>query len=322
MTMLKAWPSRHDHFFKIWFGNCDVVRKFLIDHLPHTILKHFNMMTLKLAQVVLPSRVSMRQADLVLSVLTNEQSPSRAYFLIEHKSYVDAHVPWQLCRYICAIIDMHRNRYPKETLYPTIVPLICYHGINPIHKPLNVFRLFADTSIELKRSICDGFRVLDFGKISDHQYLSNGWTNLGAYVHKHIRNPNLLTKLDEAGQLLKDAVVNGYVTEVEVMLDYILAKGPDIDAQALQALVIKHVSDQLGEYVMSAADVLIGQGREEGIAQGIAQGMKKGVNKGQQKIIKRLAKSGLGVQFIAQHTGFSPEQINIMVSEHAEEDAS
>lgn len=300
-------PGRHDHFFEHWFSKKTVAWQFLQYRLPTSIVSQVVSSSIVKADIRLPSRTVSRYADMLFrGCLKNGKS---IYFLLEHKSYHDAAVSWQLCQYMCLIVEMHNRRYPNEDKYPVVIPLLCYHGEEASYVCPSVFKLFDDPTGDMARTMAVGVRTVNLNEISDERYLAEGWTSLGAYVHKHIRNPNIVRKLDQAGRLLRQAVEYGCTVELEVMIDYILNMGPQIDSAVLEAVVRKHTSQQLGDYVMSTAAWLIEKGRKEGEQQGMQQGMQRGVQKGKLQLAKQLLRSGVPANLLARQLKMTVEQV-------------
>lgn len=166
MTLATHWPHPHDHFFRVWYGVPNVLASFLRAVLPAAMTQYYKWETLRFEDSLLPMRTGSRRADTVVSIKPKLGS-DLSYFLLEHKSYNDVAMPWQLSRYMCLIVEAHRKNHPGQTKYPTVIPLVCYHGSQQLSVS-SVIDLFGDPTGEMRRSITKEIRVLDFNQISSN----------------------------------------------------------------------------------------------------------------------------------------------------------
>ena len=101
---------------------------------------------------------------------------------------------------------------------------------------------------------------------------------------KHIFDPDFKRKMPEIFSLLKEILdtENG-LNCLKVLIKYIFSNVEDLTTEQFQTIVTGVLSKDKGEMVMTLAERLINQGREQGLRQGIELGIEQGEEKGRKQ---------------------------------------
>jgi len=103
------------------------------------------------------------------------------------------------------------------------------------------------------------------------------------------------------------------------VLEYVLMANDVRDPQELVATLTEKAGPYKGE-VMTTAEYLRQQGKQEGIQEGIQVGKQKGIQEGKQKglleVAKNMLANGFDVKTIKEITGLSFEELSKLNSKH------
>lgn len=117
----------HDKFFKETFGDVEVVKDFLNNYLPDSIMKIIDINTLEPQKdSFINKELEEGFSDMLFRVNINNRE-GYIYLLFEHKSYASKDVAFQLLKYM---IEIWNTKMKKQKIYelPIIIPLVIYHG--------------------------------------------------------------------------------------------------------------------------------------------------------------------------------------------------
>ena len=117
----------HDTLFKNVFGNRENVIDFLKNYLPKYILKLIKLETLKIIRETYISQELRKFFSDALYKVKLLEKDAYIYVLIEHKSYYEENLPFQLLEYMTQIWRREREE-ERKFKYPFILPLVIYHG--------------------------------------------------------------------------------------------------------------------------------------------------------------------------------------------------
>ncbi|MGC8765522.1 MAG: hypothetical protein ACP5QT_06520, partial [Brevinematia bacterium] len=97
---------------------------------------------------------------------------------------------------------------------------------------------------------------------------------------------------------------------VEIIRTFLLYlfNATDVEPEKV-GLILKSVEKEGEEVAMSTAEVLIKKGVEQGLQQGLQQGLSKGEYKKAIETAKRMLERGSDIEFIADVTGLSIEEV-------------
>ncbi|MEZ0541285.1 Rpn family recombination-promoting nuclease/putative transposase [Fibrella arboris] len=115
----------HDRYFKETFAQTDILADFLNVYLPETLRNQLDFSSLEREfDTYTDETLSEHFADLVFTARLTDQ-PVRIAVLLEHKSYTEPYIHFQLNRYVLTVWDAQLSE--KKPLLP-IIPVVVYHG--------------------------------------------------------------------------------------------------------------------------------------------------------------------------------------------------
>ena len=116
----------HDRFFRQSFSRPQIIEQFIVEYLPPAIVSRLRLDTLTLeSDSFVDEEFQEHQADMLYSVLTTMGDKIYLYLLLEHKSYRDPMIAWQLLRYIVQIWEQDSKEKRPLRL---VLPIVIYHG--------------------------------------------------------------------------------------------------------------------------------------------------------------------------------------------------
>ena len=140
----------HANFFQKVFSRMDIAHDLVLHYLPEKLVKQLDLSTLELdRESFVDILLSATQSDLVFKVKTKDKKKLLIYILIEHKSFLDRWVLFQLLGYIVRLNEREReinalerknkrqenikndlpeNKGIEKECITVILPVILYHG--------------------------------------------------------------------------------------------------------------------------------------------------------------------------------------------------
>ena len=120
--------SAHDQYFKLSFGQPEAAAELVRHYLPTEVVAQIDLTSLeRRAGSFVDEELRGQQGDLLFRARLREGGKAQIYLLLEHKSYRDRLVAFQLLRYCVRIWERDRRERPRQDLRP-IVPLVVYNG--------------------------------------------------------------------------------------------------------------------------------------------------------------------------------------------------
>ena len=154
----------HDHFFQNIFSRLDVAASFFENYLPKETVNIIDLQTIELdRKSFVDKKLTFTQSDLLFKVKLKNGMKLLVYLLIEHKSFIDRWVLFQVWGYILRICerereinkvlrkkkreDNYKKKRPKnegieEEYLTPIIPIILYHGKSNWSFPKKLSQLF------------------------------------------------------------------------------------------------------------------------------------------------------------------------------------
>ncbi len=252
----------HDHFFRESFRKLRIIRGFLREYLPPTLLNQIDLDTLILEDgSYIDEELRMHQTDILYRVQMIDGKSLWLYLLFDHKSAPDRWVILQLLRYMVKIWEDSKPRRKTEFLKP-ILPLVVYHGEQKWKLATDMHTLF-DELPELLQPYTPQFnyQLHDFSYRSDVEIKGELWTRVCLLTLRTIFDPRLHNLLPH----LIDLIFR--LSEQETGLDYIytilyyLSVATDrVDKETMKQLLLEQ-----GEQGARQMATLAQQWIEEGI---------------------------------------------------------
>ena len=243
-------------------------------------------------------------SDIVFSVPFRDDTQTddlTIYILIEHQSTVDRMMGFRFLSYMCQIwrdqlhaLDNAKVPLNQQRLRP-ILPIVFYTGERPWKIPLTLNAVM--DLPEMMSPFVPTFETLFFGvKDTDtDEFLKHnhpfGWLMTvaqKAQADEEVIEQTLaeaLTRLEtlspEAAALHAHAMI--YLSHL------IIGKRPNAENDHLIQLILTHNKDtEVESIIMTGAEVLIQQGKIEGMKQGLEQGLEQGKIDEKQAAVLRL----------------------------------
>ncbi|MBF0435703.1 MAG: Rpn family recombination-promoting nuclease/putative transposase [Magnetococcales bacterium] len=160
----------HDRFLKILLSDPERAAYLLRERLPVEISE---LLSDELPELVSGSFVDLELqeylTDRLFRVKTVHGHEAFLYTLIDHKSYPDRFVAWQLLRYMVRTLEQWERENPEWKRLPAIVPLVVYHGADKWRIPNN-FLALVDAPTGWRPYLLDfKFSLFDLGHVEDQK---------------------------------------------------------------------------------------------------------------------------------------------------------
>ena len=290
------WHQRHAELFVIIFQHLLFFKELLQAGLQPHILALLDLSTLRLERDAMSSkRGYTRRADLVFSVqLKNSKKRVRIALLVEHKSYKDHGLVWQLLVYIVGLRDQ----------YPSIIPIVVTHGpiklndtladegrsvlgLPPVRVPF-FHIVLSELKWDKLKSLTSAAAMIILGHTKDFETFSQ---------EKQFK---LIT---QALQSLPKLGGPDYKPVLQKLFDYIRVESPQmfemlgakknvLDDQELDPHIRQRIEEGL-DMVEEAKDLWFDE--KKFIKQGVEQGLERGLEQGREEARRQMVADLLSI---------------------------
>ena len=315
----KNTTTPHDGLFKAFLTTPDTAKDMLEIHLPTHLKTLCDLSTLKLESgSFLEDDLRPYYSDVLYSMKT-ECGDGYIYALIEHQSSPDEHMAFRMFRYAIAAMQKHLDAGNKEL--PLVVPLLFYHGkTSPYPYSMNWLDCFSEPD-QAKALYNNAFPLVDVTVMADSEIMQHKRIALLELVQKHIYQKDINDILGSLAMLL----LNDYHTDSQVrtLIEYLVNVGETQNVNTLLEELAQQVPKHEG-VLMTIAEQLILQGKQEGLQQGLLrgrqegqeEGLEKGLEKGllqaKNEMARNLLQSGVDKEVIMKATGFSSRELDLL----------
>jgi predicted transposase/invertase (TIGR01784 family) len=269
----------HDKFVKEFLSDKDMAISFLDAILPQDLANELLLESLTYVntQYITP-QLEEYFSDVVVNIDLKNQQECQICFLLEHKSYIDKNVVFQVLAYIGqAYLTQLKN---NEKVKP-IIPLIYYHGskkweFKQISSFFEEYPTVFKSHLTLFESLFVNLKGMNESKI---QALQNAMLRSALMLQYDSDKPEALLKnLIRILESLAPYQDSNFLTSIFV---YTLQTS-NIKVQELR-VILKDLPTKLNNKVMSTYDMILEMGFEEGIQSGIQKGRQEGRQEGIEK---------------------------------------
>lgn len=312
---------QNDEFVKNFLSRKETAESFFQNYLPADIIRYLDFASLRISKdTFVDQKMSEFFSDLLYEINLRETS-AFIYFLIEHKSDQAPLVDFQLLKYLVNIWELYLKQHEGAKKLPVIIPILIYHGEGEWKIDTQFITLFdvPEAVMPHVREYIPNFnyKLFDISHLRDEEIVGKVDLRILFLTLKYIFTPELRFKLPEILQLCNDLEDKNKGTEyIEILLRYMVRKLPDIMTDTIVDTVSK-IIDGGGDIMPTIAESWEAKGEARGEAKGEARGEARGRENTTWEIIKKSLKKGLPISTIAEITGFSKEQINLMKKEIA-----
>lgn len=286
----------HDAVFKAFLSRPETARDFIDIHLPPSLVKLCHLDTLHLeSSSFIEENLRQYYNDILYSLETTTGS-GYVYVLIEHQSSPDENMAFRLLRY--AVATMQRHLEAGHKTLPLVIPVLFYQGKRtPYPWSMNWLDGFPDP--DTARSLyCHPFPLVDITRIPDDTIMQHRSMAALTLVQKHIRQRDMATLLDKLAQLLILEQMSGQ--QIRMLVNYMMLAGEAQDVQTLLYGLAQRVP-QHGEELMTLAEKLLNDGRQEGRLEGKHLALVD--------VAKAMLQRGFDHDTIAEMTGLEKEEL-------------
>ncbi len=276
--------NKHDSFFKSLLSQKDMAMSFFEEYLPAPISGMLDLGTLALQNTsYLSGHLKTAFSDVVWRVSTKDHTPIHISLLLEHKSYPDNFVAFQLLEYL-ALAYRKQAKPGKDP--EVIIPILYYHGnrkwsYKSLPEHFSIYPNFLRNFIPHFESLFINLREMPQVQI---QNLKNGMLRSAIMLQKHYFDPQ------ELNRNIRNIVesLHPYLDSNSSDLIFVyMIQNSNIDRKKL-IQVVEDLPPTLNARVMSIYDELIQEGIEKGIERGIERGIEKGRTETLEKFVKKL----------------------------------
>ncbi|MDZ7935736.1 MAG: Rpn family recombination-promoting nuclease/putative transposase [Emticicia sp.] len=301
----------HDKFIKELLSNREVAESFLREYLPQQVVALLDFGTMiYLNTSYLSKQLQASYSDMVWQISTLESETIRVSVLLEHKSYPDANVAFQMLEYIALGYQTQLKNKQKLEL---ILPILYYHGQEKWHFR-SISQHFENLSDEFKTYIPTyTTEFIDLNALNQQQILG--------LRHGLLRAALLLQQNYYSAEGLNNSIknilesLNPYLdlNPTEFIFVYMIQNGKLNKVQLEESLKI--LPPPFSDKIMSIYDELIQEGRIEGIQEGIKRGIEQGI---QQGIVKGAEQNRINTILNAFDNGVDLNLIRVISGESME----
>ncbi len=336
MSEMTPANNPHDAYFKATFGKIDFAQDFLNHYLPQELINYINIESLAPEpNSYLTKELKEQFTDLIYRA---EIAGEVAYitFLLEHKSYPDRMVIFQLLKYIITIWeekikkDIEEKKTQGKILktavieLPLIIPLVVYHDKNKWQIKRSLEEMIANYKKlpENIKKYIPNYEYLLIDLSSAQEYDKINLKAEHAIVIETLSRARYETK-EQVIEIFRRAIIiysqakdrdiaSYYIIEA---ISYIISTRDDISEIELKTIA-GQVSEEGGEIIMTLAERLIERGREEARQEAmtladrlVEEGIEKGEYRKAREMAKNFLQKGLSAELVAEASELPLQEI-------------
>ncbi len=264
----------HDKFVREVWAREEVAWDFLSRYLPPAIASRLAPGSLRLRKdSFVDDALREHLSDLLYQVRLQGGGEALVYVLLEHKSYPDPWLEWQLLSYLVEIWRQERQQ-KKRRLTP-VIPLVLYHGRRR-WRVVPLRQLFeAAAGLEAYIPVVH-YELCDVGRLADEELQGIVLLRLALLLLKYVFRPELNERLEELLGLLSElSDLRDGLAFLKTVLTYLAAGAERLDEGMVKQAVQNVFTDREGVTMATLAEKWMEQGFQRGIQQGIQQGVER-----------------------------------------------
>lgn len=311
MTEKKAaHVASHDGVFKKILSDPQAARDLLDVHLPAAWRKQCDLSTLEVKSgSFVEADLKPYYSDMLFRVKMVDGAAGYILVTVEHQSRPDRLIGFRLMRY--AIAAMQRHIEEGNDTVPVVIPLLFYAGKQSPHPyPVNWLACF-DNQALAREVYSQDFPLADITVIPDDELKQHKSVALLSLVMKHIRTRDMLDFLDDIARLMLESRLTD--EHFIAIINYIIQKGERTQNRDFLVKLARQVPQHEGR-LMTIADQLREEGKQQGILLGEQRGIEKGRNEGKLEgkleVARTMLACGMDKATIMQITGLTDAQIS------------
>lgn len=257
----------HDAMVRAVLSDVAEARSFLQVHLSDEVSQALNWSTLKLLDgSFVDADLRESEADLLYEVehISGEASVW-VYVLLEHQSTPDRWMRWRLLRYCCRIWEQSFRDYPDQRDLRAIVPLVFYQGERRWSYSTEFADLFAESVRDWPGVLRFSHGLIDQSGMQPEEAQGELKARVMQLLLLAAYHPELawMERIAELWTSLSSHPPSGGINYVRIFALYILSTQEPAAAQSFRG-VLRRYAPEAGDELMTYAQELLAEGREEG----------------------------------------------------------
>jgi predicted transposase YdaD len=273
--MVEDLPNPHDRYFREAFGDPDVARDFFQYYLPPDIAQRIDLSSLEMIDgSFVDETLRDHASDMLYRVNISADGDAFLYILVEHKSYPDRMVAFQLLRYVVRIWE-RLDRFDGQL--PPVLPVVLYHGEKRWNSPGDVVELIASAGAFASYLPQMRYYLCDLSAYSPGEIVGGVHARLSLRLLQMVFSPELGAQLPEILALARELTEPKTALQwLETALRYVVAASPHVGLDEVQSAIDIVLTDDRSDIMPTLAERWIEQGKQQGLAQGLEQGIEQG----------------------------------------------
>ena len=241
----KTSSNDHDSLFTSSLSDPRIIKDFLQQHLPPTLLAAIDLTTVAVCKdKFIDENLDNRVTD-ILYRMKLKDSGQDAYVatLLEHRSTPQKYMPLRVLHYECSIMKGHLKVYGR---LPLVFSLVYYNGKKRWNYPTDIKALIDAPSELIENYALKPFQLVELNQISDETLKQHVWSGLMGMIMKHIYDRDILPILENIMTWLKETEQRKGHDFVRSLLYYIYKKGDVRNKTEFQTLITSQLSEDIG----------------------------------------------------------------------------
>ncbi|MCK4390489.1 MAG: Rpn family recombination-promoting nuclease/putative transposase [Desulfobacterales bacterium] len=259
-----------------------MARDFLTYYLPADIVELLDIDTLELSKdSFVDKELSEYFSDLLYKVELRDGRAIYVYVLLEHKSYPEPLIAFDLLRYMVEIWNLLLKQAKAGKKLPMIIPVVLYHGRPRWHIAQDFRSLIADDG-KLERYLPDfHYELCDLSDFEDEEIKGAVVLRVAMLVFKYIFRDELSDRLPAILGLLRELTDKRSGLEyLETVLRYLSSGTDKVDKDDLRQAAEAALPEIGGKVMSTIAETWVEEGMQKGLQKGLQQGMQQGMQQG------------------------------------------
>ena len=280
--MNDAINNPHDYFFRTVFSRPEIAKSFLINYVAPEIAAKFDVETLETTQEsFVDAEMKPHHTDLLFRVKLKNADDAFVFVLLEHKSYPDEFVAFQLLRYIVRIWE--KSLREKVRKLPPILPIVFYHGKTKWKISREFVDLVENSNALENHTPRFEYDLCDLSAIDANNLKGEAFLQAAMFALQNIFDKNLNERLFDLWQLFKLKDEKEVIEFIGIVIRYILAGNKFITRNDVTKSLKQAFAEKEQEIMTPAIKEILEEGVQQGLETGLQQGLQKGLQQGLQQ---------------------------------------
>ncbi len=276
----------HDALVRAVLSDLSKARGFLKLHLPETLSESIDWSTLRLLEnSFIDEALRDSEADLLYEVAhVSGEASIWLYLLLEHQSSPDGWMRLRLLKYCCRIWEMNLLERPRPSVLRPIVPLVFYQGERRWPYATEFASLFAESVRDWPWVPHFSHELIDQTGLNPEAVEGDVNVQLMQLLLLAAYHPGVpwMERVAELWIALSSQGPSGGINYVRLFALYLLSTQEASVVESFRE-VLRRREPGAGEDLMTYAQQLLTEGREEGRQEGREEGRQEGREEGRQE---------------------------------------